>query len=98
MGDIDIDSYGCVAIAPLWLGGSSRQNSLSVIHSCNGIDGSKQVRTRPTAEWSRADLHIPRPDGVTPHPNLATPTAQWRHASPEFSHAHSRMALRLTQI
>jgi hypothetical protein len=45
MGDIDIESYGCVAISPLWLGGSSRQNSLSVIHSCKGIDGAKQVRT-----------------------------------------------------
>jgi hypothetical protein len=43
MGDIDIDSYGCVAIAPLWLGGSSRQNSLSVIHSCDGIQGAKKV-------------------------------------------------------
>eukprot|EP00967_Tisochrysis_lutea_P003894 scaffold4665_cov33-Tisochrysis_lutea.AAC.2 len=42
MGDIDIETYGCVAIAPLWLGGLARRNTLSVLHSCEGIKGAKK--------------------------------------------------------
>ncbi len=43
MGDIDINSFGCVAIAPLWLGGTQRQNSLSVVHPVEGLQGATSV-------------------------------------------------------
>jgi len=43
MGDIDIDSFGCVAISPLWLGGSERQNALTILHSCEGVKGANEV-------------------------------------------------------
>jgi len=44
MGDIDIDSFGCVAIAPLWLGGTQRQNALSALHSVEGLEGAAPLR------------------------------------------------------
>lgn len=39
MGDVSMDDYGSVAINPLWLGGTSSQNSLSVVHDLDGLDG-----------------------------------------------------------
>lgn len=39
MGDISFDDYGCVAISPLWLGGTERQNSLYVVHNVPDLDG-----------------------------------------------------------
>eukprot|EP00316_Scyphosphaera_apsteinii_P024267 CAMPEP_0119325344 /NCGR_PEP_ID=MMETSP1333-20130426/65565_1 /TAXON_ID=418940 /ORGANISM="Scyphosphaera apsteinii, Strain RCC1455" /LENGTH=319 /DNA_ID=CAMNT_0007333309 /DNA_START=157 /DNA_END=1116 /DNA_ORIENTATION=- len=44
MGDISMDDFGCVAISPLWLGGIERQNSLYVLHTCDGIASAERVR------------------------------------------------------
>ena len=43
MGDVSMDEYGCVAICPLWLGGTAKQNSLYVVHNCDGFDGATEV-------------------------------------------------------
>ena len=43
MADISIEDFGCVAISPLWLGGGAEQKSLSVLHTCDGIDGAARV-------------------------------------------------------
>ena len=40
MGDISMDEYGCVAISPLWLGGTEKQNSLYCVHNCPEVGGS----------------------------------------------------------
>ncbi|KAL1524430.1 hypothetical protein AB1Y20_019325 [Prymnesium parvum] len=44
MGDISMEDYGCVAISPLWLGGTAKQSSLFVIHDVDDIERSTQVR------------------------------------------------------
>ena len=36
-------SYGCVAISPLWLGGTSKQNSLYVVHDVEALEGATLV-------------------------------------------------------
>ena len=43
MGDVSMDDYGCVAISPLWLGGTAKQNSLYVVHNVPGFDGATEV-------------------------------------------------------
>jgi len=43
MGDVSMDEYGCVAISPLWLGGTAKQNSLYVVHNVPGFDGATTV-------------------------------------------------------
>jgi putative AlgH/UPF0301 family transcriptional regulator len=37
MGDVSMEDYGCVAISPLWLGGSAKQNSLYVVHDVDTV-------------------------------------------------------------
>jgi putative AlgH/UPF0301 family transcriptional regulator len=44
MGDVSMDDYGCVAISPLWLGGTARQNTLYVVHDVAGLEGAVEVR------------------------------------------------------
>ena len=44
MGDVSMDEYGCVAISPLWLGGTAKQNSLYVVHDVEGLEGSTSLR------------------------------------------------------
>jgi len=44
MGDISMEDYGCVAIAPLWLGGTSKQSNLYVLHCCDDVAGATRVR------------------------------------------------------
>lgn len=44
MGDISMDEYGCVAISPLWLGGTEKQNSLYCVHNCPGLSGATELR------------------------------------------------------
>ena len=39
MGDVSMEDYGCVAISPLWLGGTAKQNSLYVVHNVDGFEG-----------------------------------------------------------
>lgn len=46
MGDVSMDEYGCVAISPLWLGGTARQNSLYVVHDVFDLDSANEVGTR----------------------------------------------------
>jgi len=43
MGDVSMDEYGCVAISPLWLGGTAKQNSLYVVHDVDGFSGATCV-------------------------------------------------------
>uniref|UniRef100_A0A7S0L8V4 Uncharacterized protein n=1 Tax=Coccolithus braarudii TaxID=221442 RepID=A0A7S0L8V4_9EUKA len=43
MGDISMDDFGCVAIAPLWLGGTGRQSSLYVLHTVEDLAGATPV-------------------------------------------------------
>ena len=43
MGDVSMDEYGCVAISPLWLGGTAKQNSLYVVHNVGGFEGASEV-------------------------------------------------------
>lgn len=43
MGDVSMDDYGCVAINPLWLGGTAKQNSLYVVHDVPGMDSATEV-------------------------------------------------------
>ena len=44
MGDVSMDDYGCVAISPLWLGGTAHQQSLYVVHDADGLAGASAVR------------------------------------------------------
>lgn len=44
MGDISMEDYGCVAISPLWLGGTARQNSLYAVHTYDDVVGSTPIR------------------------------------------------------
>ena len=44
MGDVSMEDYGCVAISPLWLGGTAKQNSLYVVHDVDSISGATEVR------------------------------------------------------
>jgi len=43
MGDVSMEDYGCVAISPLWLGGTAKQNSLYVVHNVDDIEGASAV-------------------------------------------------------
>ena len=43
MGDVSMDDYGCVAISPLWLGGTANQNSLYTVHDVPGMDSATEV-------------------------------------------------------
>jgi putative AlgH/UPF0301 family transcriptional regulator len=43
MGDISMDEYGCVAISPLWLGGTEQQNSLFCVHNCPEVEGATEL-------------------------------------------------------
>ena len=43
MGDISMDEYGCVAISPLWLGGTEQQNSLFCVHNCPEVTGATEL-------------------------------------------------------
>jgi putative AlgH/UPF0301 family transcriptional regulator len=43
MGDVSMDDYGCVAINPLWLGGTAKQNSLYVVHDVPDVSGATEV-------------------------------------------------------
>jgi len=43
MGDVSMEDYGCVAISPLWLGGTEKQNSLYVVHDASDVDGATQI-------------------------------------------------------
>jgi len=43
MGDISMDEYGCVAISPLWLGGTEQQNSLFCVHNCPEVQGAREL-------------------------------------------------------
>jgi len=43
MGDVNMEDYGCVAIAPLWLGGTAKQSNLYVVHDVDNIDGATEV-------------------------------------------------------
>jgi len=43
MGDISMDDFGCVAISPLWLGGTESQNSLSVLHTVEDLPGAVPI-------------------------------------------------------
>lgn len=45
MGDVSMEEYGCVAIAPLWLGGTAKQNSLYVVHDVPSLEGATEVST-----------------------------------------------------
>jgi len=43
MGDVSMEDYGCVAISPLWLGGTSNQNSLYVLHDVDNLRDAEEV-------------------------------------------------------
>ena len=43
MGDVSMDDYGCVAISPLWLGGTANQNSLYTVHDVEGVAGASEI-------------------------------------------------------
>ena len=43
MGDISMDDFGCVAISPLWLGGTARQSSLYTLHTVPDLPGAQPV-------------------------------------------------------
>ena len=43
MGDVSMEQYGCVAISPLWLGGTSKQNSLYVVHDVDSLASANEV-------------------------------------------------------
>src|SRR6056297_2278959 len=47
---------------------SSRQNSLSVIHSCDGIEGAKQVRKHTINRTTGRTQVQPRKGASEPHP------------------------------
>ena len=43
MGDVSTEDYGCVAISPLWLGGTAKQSSLYVVHDVDDVDGASKL-------------------------------------------------------
>jgi len=55
MGDVSMEDYGCVAISPLWLGGTSKQNSLYVLHDVESLAEAEEVcRGLYLGGWSEA--------------------------------------------
>ena len=59
MGDISMDEYGCVAISPLWLGGTEQQNSLFCVHNCPevGAPSTPQGKRRLGSAAARLAWH-----------------------------------------
>merc|ERR1719311_1900672 len=40
-----MEEYGCVAISPLWLGGTEQQNSLFCVHNCPEVQGARELNS-----------------------------------------------------
>ena len=75
MGDISMEEYGCVAISPLWLGGTEQQNSLFCVHNCPEVKGARELNPDGLMlggwEAARPKVAAPRthPNSHTLHPH-----------------------------
>lgn len=43
MGDLGMSEYGCVAIAPLWLGGQANRNTLTIVHNVDDMASADEL-------------------------------------------------------
>ena len=76
MGDISMEEYGCVAISPLWLGGTEQQNSLFCVHNCPEVQGARELNSDGLmlGGWEAARPKVAAPR-THPNPRLGpTPT------------------------
>ena len=81
MGDISMDEYGCVAISPLWLGGTEQQNSLFCVHNCPEVEGATELNPDGLmlGGWEAARPKVTEPQtslGRTPTPTPTLPQPQ----------------------
>ena len=99
MGDISMEEYGCVAISPLWLGGTEQQNSLFCVHNCPEVQGARELNSDGLMlggwEAARPKVAAPRTH-PNPHPYPAglvlypTHTLTQAHAHAQASQASPR--------
>ena len=72
MGDISMEEYGCVAISPLWLGGTEQQNSLFCVHNCPEVQGARELNSDGLmlGGWEAARPKVAEPrTHPNPHPH-----------------------------
>ena len=96
MGDISMEEYGCVAISPLWLGGTEQQNSLFCVHNCPEVQGARELNSDGLmlGGWEAARPKVAAPRTLTPSPR-PTPTLASDPPQPSATplpqaHAHAQ--------